>query len=128
MQRIAILLISASMWLICCGRNWAITSPGASPAANPQSTSTAQPPSPATPPDAPFPDRGAELRFRSALDAIPDEPEATFKLAKTLEKQGKYAEARVQYKNFLRHSQGGPFEDEARSALKGVEGKAQQHR
>jgi hypothetical protein len=194
MQCIAMSLISGSIWLICCGRTWAITTPGASPAANRQSTSTAQPPSPATPPDAPFPDRGtipeqsqgsrvkraikavtpncldwllhtcwsqpatagknasevnnpafahdmevgsfnfkqknyrgAELRFRSALDAIPDEPEATFKLAKTLEKQGRYAEARVQYKKFLRHSKGGPFEDEARTALKGVEGKAHRH-
>lgn len=71
--------------------------------------------------------RGAELRFRSALDEIPNQPEAAFKLGKALEKQGRLAEARSQYESFLKHSKGSPFEAEARKALKDAETKAQQH-
>jgi Flp pilus assembly protein TadD len=70
--------------------------------------------------------RGAELRFRSALEEMPNEPEAGFKLGKALEKQGKLVEARRQYERFLEHSKGGPFEEEARKALKDMELKANQ--
>jgi len=61
--------------------------------------------------------RGAELRFRSALDAVPDNPEANFKLAKSLEMQGKAAQAREEYTTFLTISSNGPFAAEARKAL-----------
>lgn len=67
--------------------------------------------------------RGAELRFRSALDAVPKDPEANFKLAKSLEKEGKVAEAREEYTTFLVLSGPSPFASEARKALDQKAGK-----
>lgn len=68
--------------------------------------------------------RGAELRFRSALGVVPNDPEANFKLAKSLEKEGKVAEAREEYTTFLVLSSDSPFAAEARRALEQLDQKA----
>lgn len=61
--------------------------------------------------------RGAELRFREALDLRPDDPDATFKLAKALNLQGKNNEAKNLYESYLRVQKVGRQADYARSAL-----------
>jgi predicted Zn-dependent protease len=61
--------------------------------------------------------RGAEMRYRSALERLPGEPVATLHLARTLEKLGKKAEAYDRYKTFLEWSPTGKDADEANSAI-----------
>jgi Tfp pilus assembly protein PilF len=61
--------------------------------------------------------RGAELRFRRALDYEPGEPEATFKLAESLEKLGRTDEARQEYQTYLNSQSNGPHAEKARRAL-----------
>ena len=45
--------------------------------------------------------RGAELRFRDALTYKPDSPDATFKLAQSLDGLGKNDAAKNGYQNYL---------------------------
>lgn len=61
--------------------------------------------------------RGAEMRYRSALERLPGEPTASLHLARVLEKNGKKAEAVDHYKTYLAWSPTGKEADEARSAL-----------
>jgi tetratricopeptide (TPR) repeat protein len=61
--------------------------------------------------------RGAATRYREALDNKPDDPEATFKLAKSLDRSGDNDGARCAYQDFLRVGAKTPFTTEARKAL-----------
>jgi tetratricopeptide (TPR) repeat protein len=61
--------------------------------------------------------RGAEMRYRSALERLPSEPVATLHLARALEKLGNKAEAYAQYKIFLEWSPTGKDAEEANAAL-----------
>jgi len=61
--------------------------------------------------------RGAEMRFRHALDYKPGQPEATFRLAESLDKLGKNDEAKQSYETYLRIQPDGPYAERARIAL-----------
>lgn len=61
--------------------------------------------------------RGAEMRYRSALERVPGEPIATLHLARALEKLGNKSEALDQYKMFLLWKPTGKDADEANAAL-----------
>ena len=65
--------------------------------------------------------RAAELRFREALNYKPDHPEATFKLAESLDKLRKNDEARDMYQTYLKILPNGPFAEQARKALQRLE-------
>ena len=61
--------------------------------------------------------RGAELRFRDALNYKPDQPDATFKLAESLDKLGKNCEAKQSYQTYLNIQPDGLYAERARIAL-----------
>jgi tetratricopeptide (TPR) repeat protein len=61
--------------------------------------------------------RGAEMRYRSALERLPGEPVATLHLARALEKLGNKTQAYDQYKIFLEWSPTGKDAQEANAAL-----------
>ena len=61
--------------------------------------------------------RGAELRFREALDLRPDDPNVTFKLAQALNLQGKNDEAKSLYESYLKMEKVGRQAYYARNAL-----------
>jgi hypothetical protein len=61
--------------------------------------------------------RGAEMRYRSALERVPGEPVATLHLARALEKLGNKPEALDQYKIFLLWKPTGKDADEANTAI-----------
>jgi Tetratricopeptide repeat len=61
--------------------------------------------------------RGAELRFRHALEYKPGQPDATFKLAESLDKLGKSDEAKQEYQAYLGSQPNGSHADRARAAL-----------
>lgn len=61
--------------------------------------------------------KGAESRFRDALDYKPDQPDATFRLAETLDGLGKSDEAQATYQAYLRIQPNGTFVEKARIAL-----------
>jgi tetratricopeptide (TPR) repeat protein len=61
--------------------------------------------------------RGAMFRFRHALELKPGEPEATFKLAESLNKLGKREEAMEAYQAYLGNQPGGAHAEQARAAL-----------
>ena len=61
--------------------------------------------------------RGAEMRFRHALDYKPGDPEATFKLAESLDKLGQGDEAKQEYQAYLENQPQGPHAERARAAL-----------
>lgn len=61
--------------------------------------------------------RGAMYRFRHALDLRPGEPEATFKLAESLNKLGKCDEAAEAYRAYLQNRPSGARAEQARTAL-----------
>ena len=65
--------------------------------------------------------RGAELRFRDALNYKPDDPEATFKLAESLQRLGKSDEAKEGYQTCLTIQPDGPYAERARTALQRLE-------
>jgi Tfp pilus assembly protein PilF len=62
--------------------------------------------------------RGAELRFRHALDYKPGQPDATFKLAESLNKLGKSDEAKQEYQAYLESQPNGSYAERARTALR----------
>jgi TolA-binding protein len=61
--------------------------------------------------------RGAELRFRHALEYKPGHPDATFKLAESLNKLGKNDEAKQMYQAYLGSQPNGLYAERARTAL-----------
>jgi len=61
--------------------------------------------------------RGAELRFRHALEYKPGQPEARFKLAESLDKLGKINEAKETYQAYLEAQPEGSHAERARIAL-----------
>lgn len=62
--------------------------------------------------------RGAELRFRHALEYKPGQPEATFKLAESLDKLGNVDEAMQTYGTYLESQPQDLHAERARSALR----------
>jgi predicted Zn-dependent protease len=67
--------------------------------------------------------RGAEMRYRSALERLPGEPIATLHLARVLEKEGKTEEAYGQYKSYMTWSPTGKDAEEAQAAIQRLEQK-----
>jgi hypothetical protein len=65
--------------------------------------------------------RGAEMRYRSALERVPGEPIATLHLARALEKLGNKSEALDHYKTFLLWKPTGRDADEANTAIARLE-------
>jgi Tetratricopeptide repeat len=61
--------------------------------------------------------RGAMFRFRHALESKPGEPEATFRLAESLDKLNESEEAKEAYQAYLESQPSGPFSEQARVAL-----------
>ena len=61
--------------------------------------------------------KGAEMRYRDALKALPDDPVATLHLARLLEKQGRKAEALELYRSYMTWSPTGKDADEANKAI-----------
>ena len=61
--------------------------------------------------------RGAEWRFRDALDYKPDNPEAIFWLAKSIDKLGRSDEAQDAYRTYLQLQPNGTLAEKARNAL-----------
>lgn len=61
--------------------------------------------------------RAAESRYRGALDYKPNDAEATFKLASTLEKEGNQLEAEKFYTSYLQILPHGPSAEECKAAL-----------
>ena len=61
--------------------------------------------------------KGAELRFRDALEHKPNDPTATFRLAQSLEGLRQADEARDDYAAYLKLAPNGLFVDQAKKAL-----------
>jgi len=66
---------------------------------------------------------GAMMRFRDALTRKPNDPEATFKLAQSLEGLGQIDEAREQYQAYLNLQPDGQFTSQANKAVERLQGK-----
>ena len=62
--------------------------------------------------------KAAESRFREALEYKPDHPDATYKLAISVDKLGQTAEALALYDKYLKISPNGPYAEQARKALR----------
>ncbi|HEY6251681.1 MAG TPA: hypothetical protein VI685_17115 [Candidatus Angelobacter sp.] len=67
--------------------------------------------------------KGAELRFRDALEHKANDPTATFKLAQSLEGLGQADEARDDYAAYLKLDPSGHFVDQAKKALDRLQSK-----
>jgi len=65
--------------------------------------------------------KGAELRFRDALDHKPDQPDATFRLAEALDGLGQKDEAQETYQLYLKIQPSGAYADRARITLQRLE-------
>jgi len=65
---------------------------------------------------------GAELRYREALVEKAKDPEANYKLALALDRQGKKDQARCQYQAFLALGSNAPFRSDASKALERLGG------
>ncbi len=61
--------------------------------------------------------KAAESRFREALEIKPDDPDATYMLAESIAKLGRFREAREEYESYLKLSPRGPSADRARKAI-----------
>jgi tetratricopeptide (TPR) repeat protein len=61
--------------------------------------------------------KGAAARYKEALTYKPDDAEATFKLAESLEKLNQPQEARRQYESYLKILPHGPHAEECKKAL-----------
>jgi tetratricopeptide (TPR) repeat protein len=61
--------------------------------------------------------KAAEMRYRDALKALPEDPVATLHLARLLEKQGRNAEALELYRSFMTWSPTGKEAEEAHNAI-----------
>jgi thioredoxin-like negative regulator of GroEL len=62
--------------------------------------------------------------FRDALDYRPDQPDATFRLAETLDRLGKNDEAQTMFQAYLRTQPNGTYAEKARIALQRIEKKS----
>lgn len=67
--------------------------------------------------------KGAELRFRDALEHKPNDPTATFMLAQALEGLGQADEARDDYTAYLKLAPNGNFAEQAKKALDRIQAK-----
>jgi len=67
--------------------------------------------------------RGAELRYRHALGYRPDDPEANFMLAQSLDKLGRNDEAHNAYEDYLKLVPLGTQAESARKALQRLDEK-----
>lgn len=67
--------------------------------------------------------KGAELRFRDALEHKPNDPLATFMLAEALEGEGQAEEARDNYATYLKLDPKGTLVAEAQQALDRLQSK-----
>jgi len=67
--------------------------------------------------------KGAELRFRDALEHKPNDPLATFRLAQSLEGLSQFEEARKTYETYLKLEPNGHFVEQANKALERLESK-----
>lgn len=67
--------------------------------------------------------KGAELRFRDALEHKPNDPTATFMLAQALEGLGQADEARDDYTTYLKLAPNGNFAEQAKKALDRIQAK-----
>lgn len=65
--------------------------------------------------------RGAEMRYRSALERIPGDPIATVRLAQLLEKQKRNAEALALYRQFMAWSPTDKDAEDAKAAIARLE-------
>lgn len=70
---------------------------------------------------------GAESRLREALAAQPTNPEATFKLARSLDKLGKSDEAREMYQRYIRLQPSGAYAKEAADSLARIAKQGKNH-
>jgi len=61
--------------------------------------------------------RGAMFRFRHALESKPGEPEATFRLAQSLDKLDESEDAKEVYQTYIESQPSGPYTEQARAAL-----------
>jgi TolA-binding protein len=61
--------------------------------------------------------KAAEMRYRDALKALPDDPVASLRLAKLLQKQGRNQEALELYRSYMSWSPTGKEADEANEAM-----------
>lgn len=61
--------------------------------------------------------KGAEFRFRDALAVKPENPQATFKLAQSLDKLGNNEGAKAEYQAYLNMEPEGVFARQAHEAL-----------
>jgi len=68
--------------------------------------------------------KGAESRFRDALDYKPNQPDATFRLAETLDRLSKNDEAQTMFQAYLRTQPNGTYAEKARIALQRIEKKS----
>ena len=67
--------------------------------------------------------KGAELRFRDALEHKPNDPLATFRLAQSLEGLSQFEEARKTYETYLKLEPNGHFVEQANKAVERLESK-----
>lgn len=65
--------------------------------------------------------KGAEMRYRSAIERLPGDPIATLRLARLLEKTGRKSEAYEQYKIYMSWSPTGKDAEQARTAMAQIE-------
>jgi hypothetical protein len=65
--------------------------------------------------------KGAEMRYRSAIERLPGDPIATLRLARLLEKTGRKTEAYEQYKIYMSWSPTGKDAEQARVAMAQLE-------
>jgi tetratricopeptide (TPR) repeat protein len=65
--------------------------------------------------------KGAESRFREALEYKPDDPDATYMLAEPIGKLGRTHEASEVYESYLKLSPRGPGAGRARKALQSLQ-------
>lgn len=68
--------------------------------------------------------KGAELRFRDALERKPNDPAATFRLAQSLEGLGQLDEARTGYDAYLKLQPDGVFAGQAKKSLERLQSNA----
>lgn len=71
--------------------------------------------------------RGAESRFREALEYKPNDPQTTYKLGVCLAKLGRPDEARELYEAYLKNSPDGPDAPRVRKALEGIRSRGTSH-
>ena len=67
--------------------------------------------------------KGAELRFRDALEHKPNDPLATFRLAQSLEGLSQFDDARQNYESYLKLDPNGHFAEQANKALERLQSK-----